>query len=147
MANPGKEKKEKHFIQKPIYEGGIAAMKTFIREHLKYPQEALAKKIEGTVRVEYTINYKGVVTDAKVIAGISQACDQEAIRVVKLFLFKVPKIRKLKVVFHKTINIHFKLPKVKPQKKQQIQYTIIAKPPAKKDDKPASSGYNYSIDL
>ncbi len=146
MSHPGKEKKDKHFIKKAFYEGGVTAMRAFIREHLKYPQEALKAKIEGTVRVEYTINYKGEVTDAKIMTGIGYGCDQEAMRVVKLFQFKVPKNRKLKVVFHKKINIHFKLPKEKPQPKQQIQYTVVA-PNAPKKKEEASGGYHYTIEI
>ncbi len=146
MAHPGKEKKDKHFIKKPYYEGGITAMRAFIKQHLKYPKEALETKTEGTVRVEYTINYKGEVTDAKILTGIGHGCDQEALRLVKLFQFKVPKNnKKLKVVFHKKINIHFKLPKQKPQPKQQIQYTITTSTPSK-ENKPGG-GYHYSIDF
>ncbi len=103
-----KEKKEKHFVNKPVYEGGPAAMKKFIAENKKFPPEALEAGVEGTVVVRYTINHKGVVTDAKVISGPGHGCNQEAIRLVKLLRFNVAKNRGVRAVFHKTIKIHFR---------------------------------------
>lgn len=105
-----KEKKAQNFIKKPYYEGGISAMKAFIKQSLSYPTAALTKKVEGTVYVRYTINYKGKVVDTKIISGIGYGCDEEASRLVRLLEFNVPRNRKLKAVFHKTLQIHFRLP-------------------------------------
>ena len=41
-----KEKKDKHFIQKPVYKGGKKNLKDFITKALKYPEAALNEKIE-----------------------------------------------------------------------------------------------------
>ncbi|HFA49244.1 MAG TPA: energy transducer TonB, partial [Bacteroidetes bacterium] len=108
-----KEAKNKHFIKKPIYEGGPKAMKKLIGENMRYPKEALKNKIQGTVYVKYDIDYKGKVIDAKVIKGIGHGCDEEAIRLAKLLEFSVPKNRGVRVIFHKNIQIHFRLPKKK----------------------------------
>ncbi len=105
-----KEKKGQQFIKKPYYEGGMSAMKAFIKRHLSYPEKAKAKKVEGTVYVRYTINYKGKVIDTKIISGIGHGCDEEAIRLVTLLEFNVPRNRNLKAVFHKSLQIHFRLP-------------------------------------
>ena len=86
------EKKDKHFIKKPYYEGGIKALKKFVGENLQYPKEALREKIEGTVYVRYTVDYKGNVIAAKTISGIGYGCDQEALRLVKMLKFIAPKI-------------------------------------------------------
>jgi len=147
-----KERKDDHFIKKPIYVGGTAAFKKFIKNNLKYPKEALKNKIEGTVLVRYDIDYKGKVTDAKVKKGIGYGCDEEAMRVVKLLKFEVPKgPRKLRVAFHKENKINFRLPKPKPVakpkpvKKQStsISYTYTSKPKAK-PAKPAKKVYTYT---
>lgn len=123
-----KERKAQNFIKKPYYEGGMTAMKVFIKQHLSYPKEAADKKIEGTVHVRYTINYKGKVIDTKIVSGIGHGCDQEASRLVQLLVFNVPRNRNLKAVFHKTLQIHFRLPKVVPPVKipepAQTQPTI-----------------------
>ena len=129
-----KEAKDKHFIKKPIYEGGPKAMKKFIAKNLRYPKEALENKIQGTVYVRFDINRKGKVTDAKVIKGIGYGCDEEAMRLAKLLKFEIPKNRGVRVVFHKNIQIHFRLPRKKPVKKVTgIQYNYVEK---KKEETP-----------
>jgi len=148
-----KEKKDNHFIKKPYYEGGITAFRQFIKDNLKYPKDALKEKVKGTVLVRYDIDYTGKVTDAKVLKGIGHGCDKEAIRLVKLLKFKVPKgPRKLRVAFHKETKIHFRLPKEKVKKpsvpvsknsgQMTLSYTI--KPKGGKA-KTVKKSYNYTI--
>ena len=150
-----KETKDKHFIKKPIYIGGPKAMKQFISENLKYPKEALENKVEGTVWIDYKVNNKGEVTDAKVISGLKNGCDEEALRLVKLLKFSALRNRKLRVTFNKKIQIHFRLPKEKPASKptQQIVQTAIqyeyVPTPKVVEEKPTTPKkkwglYNYS---
>ena len=127
-------------------------MKAFISKNLKYPAEAAKHRIEGTVRLNYTINYKGEVIDAKVISGLGYGCDEEAIRVVKLLKYKVPKHFKMKVTFHKNINIHFRKPKQKPNPKQststtQIQYSYVPSPAKKEPVEEKKKGGGYTITI
>lgn len=105
-----KEKKEKHFIDQPIYKGGKKAMLDFIKSNLRYPKAALEAQVEGSVHIRYTINHKGEVISASTISGIGYGCDEEAIRVVKLLEFSATKNRKLKIKFNNKISIHFHLP-------------------------------------
>lgn len=130
-------------------------MRVFISQHLRYPEEGLKNKIEGTVSLTFTINYLGKVTEVKIISGLGYGCDEEAIRVVKLLKFSVSKTRKMKVKFHKNLNIHFRLPKQapKPRKSQessmQINYTYVSSDKANKPESPAkksSGGYVYRIE-
>lgn len=146
-----KERKDKHFIKKPIFPGGLKAMRELIRKELKYPQEALDNKVEGTVYLRYNIDHKGKVTSSKILSSLGHGCDEEAQRIVAKFKFEVPKgPRKMKVKFHKTIKIHFKLPKEKPQKKSpktQITYSIKlnSKKEETKESIKKSSTYSYTI--
>ena len=133
-----KEKKDKHFIKKPMYPGGNRAMKAFIRKELQYPKEAHENRIEGIVRIRYTIDGEGNVIKTQVMISVGYGCDEEAQRVVELLKFHVPKNRNLKVQFHKHINIPFKMPKSNPLK---MKYIITAK----KDENATS--YNYTIDI
>lgn len=145
-----KEKKDKHFIKKPVYPGGPRALKAFVGQNLQYPAEAMAHQVEGTVVIQYEIDYQGQVVDAKVISGLGYGCDEEAARLVRLLQFEVPKTRGVKVLFHKDIQIHFRLPRKKPQAKppQDIQYTFIEQ---KKESTTAGSApekvnsYTYTI--
>ena len=91
-----KERLDKHFIKKPYYEGGVEAMRKFIRKHKKYTKEGIDNKIEGVVVIKYTINSSGKVIKTKVISGIGHGLDEEAERVVKLLKYKVPKNRQKK---------------------------------------------------
>jgi len=146
-----KEKKDKHFIKKPIYPGGQEAFKKFIADELKYPKEALEKKIEGTVVLKYSIDYKGKVKDVKVVKSLGHGCDEEAVRVIKMLKFEIPKEpRKLRVLFHKENKIFFKIPPEKkqaPQQSKKITYTVVNTPAQDQKEGPGSSGsYSYKIE-
>ncbi|MCB0551961.1 MAG: energy transducer TonB [Phaeodactylibacter sp.] len=147
-----KEKKDKHFIKKPIYPGGARALKAFVSQNLKYPAEALSHQIEGTVVIQYEIDYQGQVVAAKVISGLGYGCDEEAARLVRLLQFEVPKTRGVKVLFHKDIQIHFRLPRKKaaPSRPQTIQYSYIEKKQEPSEQQPGpekGGGYIYTITL
>ncbi len=105
-----KERKDKDFIKTAYFEGGRVALDAFVKKELRYPKEALAAKIEGTVSVQYTVDYKGKVIEARVIAGIGYGCDEEALRIVKRLLFKVPEVGKVKSKYSRKLHIHFRLP-------------------------------------
>lgn len=145
------KKRDKHFIHKPIYEGGDKALRAFIGQHLQYPEAALAQKIEGTVHVEYDINHKGDVVDARVIGGIGYGLDEEAMRVVRLLKFSVAKHRGLRILFHKRIQVHFRLPTSKPAPVEQplsFQYVYTTEQSGSKpEDESGSSGYSYTISI
>lgn len=143
-----KDNKKKRFIERPKYPGGSGALQQFIKEHLSYPEAARKEGIEGTVKVRYTVDHLGKVIKAEVLSGLGHGCDEEAVRLVKLLRFEVPKNRGVKVQFHKQISIHFRLSKKGKQKtgpaSVQYQYTPAVK--KKKDDKEENGGsYNYTI--
>ena len=54
----------------------------YTNENLKYPEEAKAAKIEGTVRIKFVINEEGTLTSPMIIDGIGGGCDEEALRVL-----------------------------------------------------------------
>lgn len=56
--------------------------KKFIINELKYPQEAIDKKFEGNVFVQFAVSTDGYVKEAKVVRGIHPALDQEALRII-----------------------------------------------------------------
>jgi|SRR5688572_19776285 len=69
----------------PEYPGGEEAMYSFIQKNVKYPSMAKETGIQGKVYVQFVIRKDGSVTNIEVIKGIGGGCDEEAIRVVKLF--------------------------------------------------------------
>lgn len=85
-------------------------MRAFITKHLTYPEEALKDRIEGTVHIRYGIDHTGKVIDIKIIKGLGGGCSEEAIRLVGMLKFNLERTRGVKVLFHKKIQIHFRLP-------------------------------------
>ena len=79
------------FMDKPIFEvvekmpefpGGRNACQKFITDNIKYPVEAKANKVQGTVYVKFVVNQDGTICDLKVLRGVAPSLDQEAIRII-----------------------------------------------------------------
>lgn len=66
------------------YPGGEEAMMQFIKEHLRYPASAAKNNIEGRVLVSFSVETDGTLSDIHVSKGLDYACDEEALRVVRL---------------------------------------------------------------
>jgi protein TonB len=142
-----KEAKDKHFIRQPQYEGGPKALKQFIADHIRYPAKALEHGIEGTVYVKYDIDHLGNVVDAKVISGIGYGCDEEAIRLVRLLKFKVERPRGLRVMYHKSLQVHFKISQLHNFHPVEVKITYVT-PPVSADSKQKSAGsYSYTLTI
>lgn len=118
--------KPESFIRQPVYPGGTKALNEFIRQELKYPDEAIQNKIEGTVSISHDVDANGNVSEVKLKHGIGYGCDEEAIRIVKLLKYDSKKYRGMRVVFHNITNIHFKLiPSIPaPESTTIINYSI-----------------------
>ena len=112
-------------------------MDEFIKKNLRYPEEAMQQRVEGTVSVEIDIDVFGKVSAAKVKHGIGHGCDEEAIRLVQLLKFQKKKYQGLYVMFHKTINIHFRLHDASKPVQLAYQYK----------EKAASKNLSYTINL
>jgi TonB family protein len=139
-----KEKRNRDFVYKPFYEGGKQALDNFISSNIKYPQEAIDNNIQGTVKLLFEIDFKGNVSNAKVTAGLGFGCDEEAIRLVELLKYEVPKTYKLKVSFKKKLSIHFRYQKeTKPIKPAVTSYVYSTSAPTKSK----STSYSYQIKI
>ena len=144
-----KEHKAENFLPKPIYPGGPRKIGVFIRENLRYPEDAIKHNVDGTVRIKIEIDYRGKVIGSNILSGLSPSCDEEAKRVVSLLEFHVEqKLRRGKIRFHKTLNIRFKLSDIKPKIQPIIlNYEIIKSVPKISKDKPKPSGKSYNFTL
>jgi periplasmic protein TonB len=85
LAVPGSKEKPVYTIveEMPQYPGGQNAMMNYMINSIKYPAEAMQKKIVGTVYVSFIVEEDGSVSHVKVIRGIGGGCDEESVRVVK----------------------------------------------------------------
>lgn len=148
--------KSRNFLPKPVYRGGQRAMNAFLKANIKYPEAAKAARIEGTVRVNYSLDQSGRVVKVQAVDGPKEGgLREEAERVVKLLKFEIPKERKLRIQYHQHIDINFKLPKPKPQAKspagspRSMQYTLIKAKTVAAEEEPLSEKkeavYTYTI--
>lgn len=66
----------------PEFPDGNDAMMKYLNKSIRYPSDALEKKVQGIVYVNFVVSEIGEITKAKVIRGISESIDKEALRVV-----------------------------------------------------------------
>ena len=68
---------------KPRFNGGDAAeFSKWVNSQLVYPEKAKQAGIQGRVAIQFTVGADGAVRDAKVLRGVSEDLDAEALRVV-----------------------------------------------------------------
>ncbi len=95
----------------PTYLGGLTAMNAFIDSVKIYPESLKYKGINGNSQVEFIVNKDGSMSDIKAVYAIPgcKACDEEAIRIVKLMTKWIPaRINGKNVIGKETVWIHFK---------------------------------------
>lgn len=67
----------------PSFPGGEEARIRFLKENIRYPEEAKQLGIQGKVYITFVVETDGSITDIKILRGIGAGCDEEAIRVIK----------------------------------------------------------------
>jgi TonB family protein len=67
----------------PEFNGGQSALARFLGSNLRYPARARETKTQGKVYIGFIVEKNGTLTDFKVIKGIGNGCDEEAIRVLR----------------------------------------------------------------
>lgn len=69
---------------KPTFNGGDSdAFVKYVQQNLKYPQSALDNEEQGRVTVNFVVDANGKIKNAKVVKGVSEALDAEALRVIQ----------------------------------------------------------------
>jgi len=77
----------------------------FIQDNLNYPQTAINDSISGIVYVKFIINEQGATINHKILKGVREDLDNEALRIAKSIVFKKPAMNK-----GKSVQIEFILP-------------------------------------
>lgn len=65
------------------FPGGEFKMVEYLRDNLKYPESAKKKGIEGKVYIQFVVEKDGSIADVKVMRGVCEELDAEAVRVIK----------------------------------------------------------------
>lgn len=144
MAKKNKNR-EFDFLEIPEYPGGKKALDEFISKKLKYPKMALLRGTKGSVLLDFELHDTGKISDIKIVTGIGDGCDNEAIRLVKLLKFGKAKNRGIRLKIRRRIKINFD-----PSKHQvQINYNYKEENKDKKEEpkkqKKSSSGYTIKF--
>lgn len=74
----------------PAYPGGFDSLKAFIKKNLKYPK---GTTWHGAVYVEFIVTENGSTTDFKIVKGLCDICDENAIEALKKMPKWIPAIR------------------------------------------------------
>jgi len=68
---------------KPKFNGGDAnEFVRWVNSQLKYPEQAVKDQVEGRVLIQFTIGTDGVVRDVKLLRGVREDLDNEALKIV-----------------------------------------------------------------
>lgn len=65
---------------KPV--GGNGNFRDYIKENMKYPQSGLESNIKGTVKLKFTVERNGSISNMEVLKSMGKDFDQEAIRLI-----------------------------------------------------------------
>lgn len=98
---------------KPVFLGSSdpsVFMSKWVYVYLRYPREAVQAGVQGRVLVDFVIDTRGRVTDVKVIKGVSELLDAEAVRVINASPdWKPARVRGKKVKCEMSLYVDFKL--------------------------------------
>ncbi len=65
------------------YPGGVSALNQYLAENIKYPKDALANKIEGTVYAHIYVDQSGNKEDIEFPNPLGYGLEEEVLRVIK----------------------------------------------------------------
>ncbi|MDY5969050.1 MAG: energy transducer TonB [Bacteroidales bacterium] len=69
--------------EQPEFPGGAAALYTYLKENIQYPEAARNANLTGKVYVSFVVEKDGSISKAVVMRDIGGGCGAEAVRVVK----------------------------------------------------------------
>ncbi|MCD6069155.1 MAG: transport protein TonB [Bacteroidetes bacterium] len=93
--------------------GGKEELKRFLDFHLVYPENALKKKIEGKVDIQYTCNDNGEISSYKLLNTVDPEIDAEALRLFGLLLWNPAIKQRQPVKYEHFISIPFSVSRYK----------------------------------
>ena len=87
-------------------------LQKWVYQYLRYPESAVREGIQGRVTVEFIIDKDGKVTDVKVVKGVSDELDAEAVKVISASpKWKPGRVNGNKVRTSIAVPVEFKLEK------------------------------------
>lgn len=109
--------------QMPEFLGGMEALNAYLRNNIRYPQEAQKAGIQGRVIIQFIVSKDGSITDAEVVESVDPQLDAEGLRLIKNMPRWKPGMRKGQAIRVKqTLPIRFAFTKTsdKPENSNSI---------------------------
>ncbi|MFN8350705.1 MAG: energy transducer TonB [Flavobacteriales bacterium] len=69
--------------EQPSFPGGMERMYEYMGRTQKYPDAEYEAGIQGKVTVQFTVDKDGSIREVKLLRGVSEGLDQEALRIVR----------------------------------------------------------------
>ncbi|MBQ19864.1 MAG: energy transducer TonB [Flavobacteriales bacterium] len=89
----------------PGFIGGDKALYQYLSNNIKYPKIEIKRGVEGRVYVEFVVGKNGEISDIKILRGVSESIDAEAIRVIKAMPNWLPGKQK-----GRAVKVRYKMP-------------------------------------
>lgn len=102
----------------PEFPGGIEGMMKYLRENIKYPAEAKDTGASGTVYINFIVDTDGKIINSKILRGVNEPLNNEALRVINTMPLWKPgkqKGKAVKVSYNLPIRFALDTPKVAPK--------------------------------
>ena len=74
----------------PAFPGGAPAFQEFLRQKIRYPEDALRRNLSGKVHISFVVDEQGHILDPKVVRGLGGGLDEEALRLVRIMPWWTP---------------------------------------------------------
>ncbi len=68
----------------PEFPGGPDSLQSFLKGNLHYPDSAKYNRIQGRVYIGFLVDKKGKIKEEKILNGVNELLDNEALRVVRM---------------------------------------------------------------
>lgn len=94
----------------PEFPDGTKALIKYLSENMKYPADAEMSRTQGRVIAQFIVNKDGSICDVKIVRGVYESLDNEALRLIKEMPKWKPGMEKGEVVRVKyTVPVVFRL--------------------------------------
>ncbi len=93
----------------PEIPNGMKGLPTYINAHLRYPEVAYKRDLQGTVRMEFVVERSGHVSNLRAIDALGGGCTEEALRQVREICWKPAEKDGKRVRCTQIVQIDFRL--------------------------------------
>jgi TonB family protein len=101
----GEPAKYEDLFALPNYEGGINEFYRFLSNKISYPRSSFSRRIEGTVKLSFTVKKDGSVEDVDIVSAPNEELGAEAARVISMSKNWIPGKQ-----FGQEVNVRYQIP-------------------------------------